>query len=212
MVNIRLRQTLVAFADVILLFPSSARSQDACLSLIPPVRKTVYQQAISINTDVYYNTTFYPLPEAAITVTNAPTSFNGVTTLRWTSTAPSYISDTTSRSSVQWTAASPSPTQVEEVFVLVAMSRRRNQKRQSGSYFVSSDGTITNDCTSSPIYTARNGVLTATMNGVVYTYSTSPGVGAAPFIPSTIPGSITTSFTIGANALLQWHERGDLRF
>lgn len=169
-----------------------------------PVRNTVYEQPISINTDVLYNTTFYPLPEAAVTVTNAPTSFNGVTTLRWTSTAPSYESDTAFRNPVDETAPSPRPTQAEEVFVLVAMSRRRNQKRQSGSYFVSSDGTITNDCTSSPIYTARNGVLTATMDGVVYTYSTSPGVGVAPFVPSTIPGSITTAFTIGINALLQW--------
>jgi hypothetical protein len=153
---------------------------------------------------VLFNTTFYPLPEAAITVTNAPTSYSGVTTLQWASTFP--IDDTTPPSQLVFrsTAPSPSPTQASDTFVLVAMRPQQNQKRQSGSYYVNGDGTITNDCTSAPIYTAKNGVLTATVKGVVYTYSTSPGVGFAPFVPSTIPGSIRTAFTIGANAVLKW--------
>jgi len=38
----------------------------------------------------------------------------------------------------------------------------------------------------------------------VYTYSTSAGVGAAPFVPSTIAGDITTIFSISGNGVLQW--------
>ncbi|KAM0724144.1 hypothetical protein Q7P37_000025 [Cladosporium fusiforme] len=204
--NPRLRSLFLAFADVLLFFPSETHTQSACLPLQNPVRKVVYEQPVSINTDILQNTTFYPMPEAAITVTNAPTSFDGITTLRWTSTEsyPDSHSYTSSSQVAHSIELPPSPTPSQDTLVLIAMDRRRNQKRQSGSYFVNSNGTITNDCTSSPIYTARNGVLTATMNGVVYTYSTSPGVDAAAFVPNTVPGSITTTFSIGANAVLQW--------
>ena len=203
MKNQKLRLTFLAFADLLSTLPRPVRSQSACLSLRPPIQQIVYEQAVSINTDVLYNTTFYPLPEAAITVTNAPTSYSGVTTLQWTST---ILEDDNSLSNrvTHSSAPAPRPTQAEDTFVLVAMKARQVEKRQSGSYFVSSEGTITNDCTTAPIYTAKNGVLTATVNGVVYTYSTSAGVGYAPFVPSTVPGSITTAFTIGANAVLQW--------
>jgi hypothetical protein len=201
--NTRLRHIFLAFADLLSTFPRPARSQSACLSLRPPIQQVVYEQAVSINTDVLYNTTFYPLPEAAITVTNAPTSYSGVTTLQWTSTILEDYTGSSNRAT-HLSAPSPSPTQAQDTFVLVAMRARQVEKRQSGSYFVSSEGTITNDCTTAPVYTAKNGVLTATVDGVVYTYSTSAGVGYAPFIPSTVPGSITTTFTIGANAVLQW--------
>lgn len=96
--NIRLRHIFLAFADLLSTLPISVRSQSACLSPRPPIQHVVYEQAVSINTDVLYNTTFYPLPEAAITVTNAPTRYSGVTTLQWTSTileddtSPSYYS------------------------------------------------------------------------------------------------------------------------
>lgn len=202
----RLRHFILAFADMLLMFPSLIRSQSACFSLHRPARKVVYEQPVSINTDVLLNTTFHPVPEAAITVTNAPTSFDGITTLRWTSTISLPYSDFGSSTfqSASTFEYPPGPTPSEDTFVLIAMDQRRNQKRQSGSYFVSSNGTITNDCTTSPIYTAHNGVLTATMDGVVYTYSTSPGVSAAPFVPNTVPRSIITSFSIGANAILQW--------
>jgi hypothetical protein len=202
--NSKLRHIFLAFAELLLTFPSSVRSQSACLSLQAPMHQVVYEQPVSINTDVLFNTTFYPLPEAAITVTNAPTSYSGVTTLQWTSTFAIDETISPSHHVIRSTAPSPSPTQASDTFVLVAMRPQQNHKRQSGSYYVNSDGTITNDCTSAPIYTAKNGVLTATVKGVVYTYSTSAGAGFAAFVPSTIPGSITTVFTIGANAVLQW--------
>lgn len=201
--NMKIRHIFLAFADLLPTLPRSVRSQSVCLSPRPPTQQVIYEQAVSINTDVLYNTTFYPLPEAAITVTNAPTSYSGVTTLQWTSTILEHDIGTSNRVTHS-SGPSPNPNQVEDTFVLVATRARQIEKRQSGSYFVSSEGSITNDCTTAPIYTARNGVLTATVNGVVYTYSTSAGVGYAPFVPSTVPGSITTAFTIGANAVLQW--------
>lgn len=211
MSNMRLRHIFLAFANLLSTLPRHVHSQSACLSLRPPIHQVVYKQAVSINTDVLYNTTFYPLPDAAITVTNAPTSYSGITTLQWTSTFSGY--DTGPSTPVDHsTAPSPSPTQAEDTFVLVAMRAQPNYKRQSGSFFVSSEGTITNDCTTAPIYTTRNGVLTATVKGVVYTYSTSAGVTFAPFLPSTVPGSITTAFTIGANAVLQWQNEAFGKF
>lgn len=204
MSNMKLRHIFLAFADLLLTLPTPIRSQSACFSISQPVYRVVHEQAVSINTDVLFNTTFYPLPEAAITVTNAPTSYSGVTTLRWTSTHSIEDGIPSSQNPIRSTAPSPVPTQVQDTFVLIAMRPHVNQKRQSGSYFVNSEGTITNDCTTAPIYTARNGVLTASVSGVVYTYSTSAGVGFAPFVPSTVPGSITTAFTIGVNAVLQW--------
>lgn len=200
----RLQRFLLAFVGALLISPTPVHSQSACFSGVPPDRRVVYEQPVSVNTDVLLNTTFYPFSDAAITVTNAPTSINGITTLRWTSTFPNQDNTMVSTKASSISEVSPSPTHSDEVFVLIATDHQGNHKRQSGSYFVSSNGTITNDCTTSPIYTARNGVLTATLDGVVYTYSTSQGVGAAMFVPSTVPGSITTTFTIGSNALLQW--------
>lgn len=70
--------------------------------------------------------------------------------------------------------------------------------------YVSAAGTTTNDCTTSPIYSIANGVLSAIVNGTTYTYSTSPGVPYAQFVPSTIPGTITTAFSIGMGGALSW--------
>lgn len=69
---------------------------------------------------------------------------------------------------------------------------------------MSAFGTITNDCTTSPIYAITNGVLTATSNGTTYTYSTEAGVPYAQFAPTTIPGAITTQFTTGGGGTLTW--------
>lgn len=154
MSNFKLRHIFLAFADLLSILPRPVRSQSACLSLRPPVHQVVYEQPVSINTDVLFNTTFYPLPEAAITVTNAPTSYNGVTTLQWTSTFSIDKIAPSSLQAIRSTAPSPSPTQAQDTFVLVAV-RNKNQKRQSGSFFVNSNGTITNDCTTAPIYTAE---------------------------------------------------------
>lgn len=69
---------------------------------------------------------------------------------------------------------------------------------------MSAFGTITNDCTTSPIYAITGGVLTATVNGATYTYSTTAGIPYAQFAPTTIAGAITTQFTIGSGGILTW--------
>ncbi|KAK4900939.1 hypothetical protein LTR27_002122 [Elasticomyces elasticus] len=86
--------------------------------------------------------------------------------------------------------------------------RRKIHQRQSGTFYVAANGTMSNDCTLSPIYAVNNGVLTTTVQGTVYTYSTSPGVTFEMFAPSTIPGSITTAFTLGAGGVLVWANAG----
>ncbi|KAI4728975.1 hypothetical protein E4T49_03248 [Aureobasidium sp. EXF-10728] len=72
------------------------------------------------------------------------------------------------------------PTTTDSTFILFVRSDTRvHQKRQSGLY-MNANGTVSNDCASAPIYSINSGVLTATINNVVYYYSTSPGVSYAP--------------------------------
>jgi len=168
----------------------------------------VHEQAVSINTDVLSNTTFYAIPQVAITVNNAPTSFDGVTTLTWTETAGSTIQYSPTQ------ASSADPQQTAAIFFLMVSDATRHPrakrqplqyKRQSGQYLLSLNGTITNDCTQAPVYSiSSSGVLTATVGGVTYTYSTSDGVTFEQFVASTVPGDITTSFSMGSNGVLAW--------
>ncbi|EMC92444.1 hypothetical protein BAUCODRAFT_27724 [Baudoinia panamericana UAMH 10762] len=168
----------------------------------------VYEQAISINTNVRTNTTFHPIPEVAVTISNAPTSVDGVTTFRYTQPRTSTHSIGTSQSSsTSWAT----PTMVLNSFVLMVTEAHfarvdggRIHRRQSGDFFIGSNGTVTNDCTLVPVYTVTNGMLAATDQGVTYTYSTSPGTPYELFAPSTIPGSITTTFSLGPNSVLNW--------
>lgn len=196
-----IKKLLALPCSLILALPSLIDAQQACSLRYPLTYKIVHEQPISINTDVLLNTTFNPIREVTVTINNAPTSLDGVTTFWWTETKTQVSSSLFSLTSTSvQTTATPS----DSSFVLLVMGQNHNQRRQSGSYYVSANGRITNDCTASPIYTISNGQLTATMNGVVYTYSTSTGVGYAPFIPSTVPGAITTTFSLAGNSVLNW--------
>ncbi|KAI7375121.1 hypothetical protein KC328_g15627 [Hortaea werneckii] len=189
-INPELRSLVYVACTTLLLHPRSAASQGFCH--VPPyLQTTVYEQAVSINTEVLTNTTFFPIPEVAVTISNAPTSINGVTTFHWTKTQTKVDSIKVSRASSVLTAT---PT--------IALNE------QSGTYYVNSEGSVTNDCTSSPIYSINAGQLTATVNGTVYTYSTSPGVPYAQFVPATVPGSITTTFALGGGGVLNWLNDG----
>lgn len=182
---------------------------------------TVREQPVSINTDVLQNTTFYPIPDHAITVTNAPTSFDMITTFSWTeydtrpaqetnpfaqSTTMQY-SYTTSESATS-AQVTPAANPMDAYYVMLlsfgAMAGRVNPKRQSGQQYVAANGTITNDCTTAPIYTITNGVLTAIFDQITYTYSTTAGVPYAAFVPSTTPGPITGAFAVGQAGNLIW--------
>lgn len=175
-----------------------AQCQNACVIQQPINQTIVYQQAISINTDVISNTTFYPIPQAGVTITDAPTSLNFMTTLSWSRTSPYTTTSVI-------TTPSATPTQTDSSFVLLIMDTNSVQKRQSqNSYYVNTNGTITNDCSVAPLYAITNGVLTATVNNTAYYYSTDPGVAFAPFVPSTYVGSISTTFSASNSGMLMW--------
>lgn len=195
------RKILLSLCAAIALLPQAAHGQAACPAQNPIQQTVVHEQAVSINTDILTNTTFYPIPEVAVTVSNAPTSLDGVTTLVWTKTiVQTYIAS--SRSSVSALATA----KADFFFLLQASDLSKHHRRQSGNFYMGQNGTITNDCTTAPVYSVSNaGVLTVTSNGVVYTYSTSAGLAYAPFVASTIPGSIETTFSIGANSVLSWN-------
>lgn len=195
---LKLKQILALPASLLLSLSNLTTAQQACSLGYPLTYNIVHEQVISINTDVLFNTTFNPIRDVTVTIENAPTSLDGLTTFWWTETK-TYESFSRTRSAIQ-TTAKPS----DSTFVILVMGESHNHKRQSGSYYVSVDGTITNDCTTSPIYTINNGQLTATVNQVVYTYSTSSGVPYAPFIPSTVAGTITQTFSLGGNRVLSW--------
>ncbi|KAI4721021.1 hypothetical protein E4T48_02637 [Aureobasidium sp. EXF-10727] len=180
------------------LLSNFTKAQNACNIYRPASQAVVYQQAVSVNTFVQSNTTFFPIPEASpITVTDAPTSFDLITTLSWTRTLPSTASTSTLASVMV-------PTTTDSTFILFVRSDTRvHQKRQSGLY-MNANGTVSNDCASAPIYSINSGVLTATINNVVYYYTTSPGVSYAPFVPSQTPGTIKTSFSATSNGQLSW--------
>lgn len=205
-----LRKVLIG---LILCYSTPIMAADACdLTRQYLTTRTVHEQTVSINTDVSRNTTFYPIPQVAITVSNAPTSFDGITALHWTEPRASTASRTTPliATSLVKAYASATPTEVlqESSFVLMVLRTNENQKRQMGSVYMSANGTISNDCTASPIYAITAGVLTAIVRGVSYTYSTSPGVPYAVFNPSTIPGPIVTTFSLAAGGALAWFNDG----
>jgi hypothetical protein len=187
-----------ALLCLVTLLPYFTGAQNACNIHLPVSRSVVYQQAVSVNTLVQSNTTFFPIPKAqAITVTDAPTSFDLIITLSWTKTLPYLASSST-------LAGVAAPTATDSTFILFIQSDTRlHHKRQSG-FYMNANGTVSNDCSSAPIYTIKNGVLTATINSVVYYYSTVPGVAYAQFVPAQTPGSITTTFSATSGGQLSW--------
>lgn len=203
--NSRFSKSLL-FLSLVGLHVTLAASQNACNFQLPGLQTVIHQQAVSLNTDVLTNTSFYPIPEAAITITNAPTSFDIVTIMSWSRiltdavTIPTLTSPLTPTSSM---TAGPSPTETDSSFVLIIQGLDKNHKRHTSS-FVGADGSATTNCSDVPVYTITNGVLTATIDDVVYYYSTDPTVTYAPFVPSTTPGSIDTYFAAASNGYLTW--------
>ena len=159
--------------------PARAAAQQCACPTNTTTPETVYEQAVSINTFVQTSTTFNPIPEVAVTITDAPTNLDGITTFHWTST--SITTTSTSQYSTSSTMVqTPAPSL--NAFVLRISSadprqtnpRRLGRKRQAGAVWVAPDGLLSGDCTNSPVYSVTNGTLTALVNGTTYTYSTSP--------------------------------------
>ena len=174
----------------------------ACSKDMQHHHTVVYEQEVDLNVVVAVNTTFHPVPAVVITVTNAPTRFKGVTTLRWIQT---IVETYTIASSTTATSITPSPVATSDSFILALSGTNGHHRRQAGTFFVGINGTVTNDCTQAPIYSASgSGVLTETVNGTTYTFSANPGVSNEVFSPNTTPGSITTAFSVGSGGVLTW--------
>lgn len=126
-----------------LTYPDPVNAKHACQFTQGLHQGIVHEQPISINTNVLWNTTFYPLPEYGVTVTNAPTSFHGITTFRWTELAPykSTVRSPSLASEAQLASISATPTSLfaDSEFVLLVLGDRRNEKRQAGSVSNSTD-------------------------------------------------------------------------
>lgn len=122
--------------------PLSAQDNSACLIVSRFVQTyTVREQAVSINTDVLTNTTFYPIPQAPVTITNAPTSINTVSTFRWTQanvpmsiiSSPYAPSTALAYPSLAQSGAMSTPyPDLGDYYVIAAMGARGAQKRQAG--------------------------------------------------------------------------------
>lgn len=102
---------------------------------------TMREQAVSINTEVLSNTTFYPIPEGPVTITNAPTSIDMVSTFRWTEAqvpvsiwSPTLASATEAQlSSMAFSSAMATPyPDLSDYYVIAAMGARNVAKRQAG--------------------------------------------------------------------------------
>lgn len=158
--------------------PASGLTAEGCDG--PIERRIVHEEVVSLYAEVNRNTTIHPVPHAAITVTNAPTTFDGLTTLYWTETIPAKtwsiykavettskwvdgssssqlftsasstltvlqrIGSSTTQSdspsmllatgtSSESTVAISTPTSNASEFVMLVLTDRNHQKRQSGS-------------------------------------------------------------------------------
>ncbi len=129
-----LRKLILLPGSLLLSISQIALTQQACQYSQPLTYAVVHEQPISINTDVLTNTTFFPFTGIGVTVNNAPTSLNGITTFHWTETK-TYTDY--SRLTRTLTATSATPTVVDDTFVMIVLGSRRHEKRQSGSYWVS---------------------------------------------------------------------------
>ena len=134
-------------ATLLLSLPQIASAQQACQISQPLTYSVIHQQPVSINTDVLYNTTFYPYPGISVAVDNAPTSLDGVTTFSWTETK---THSEYSRRTRTLTATQATTTADDSTFVMLVLgAMKHNRKRLSGSYWVEGGHTLLKICADS---------------------------------------------------------------
>ncbi|GAB7337165.1 hypothetical protein MBLNU457_g2554t3 [Dothideomycetes sp. NU457] len=146
----------------------------------------------SIDSSPIVETASQPPSVTSSTVTNAPSVSVSVSQ---TSSPSTYATRST---------ISATTTPALDTFMLMLTMPNRSHKRQSGTQYLGSNGTQTNDCTQAPIYTISNGSLSVTSGGQSYIYSATTGVAYEPFIASTVPGDITTTFQMSSSGTLSW--------
>jgi hypothetical protein len=76
--SLSLQKLLLLPSSLLLPLSELVLAQQACQFSPPLQYAIVHQQPVSINTDVLFNTTFFPIAGVGVTIDNAPTSLNGV--------------------------------------------------------------------------------------------------------------------------------------
>lgn len=83
---LNIRRLILLPSTLLLTLPGIIAAQKACVVQQPLTYGVIHEQAVSINTNLLLNTTFEPISVVAVTINNAPTSLNGITTFTWTET------------------------------------------------------------------------------------------------------------------------------
>ena len=87
---------------------------------------------------------------------------------------------------------------------VVAPNLSPKRRRQAGS-FVGYNGRTTTSCTQASVLTIYNGQLFISYaNGTVAQFSANTGDAYDNFVPSTSPGSVTTTFSLSQSGTLLW--------
>ncbi|KAK0513497.1 hypothetical protein JMJ35_004483 [Cladonia borealis] len=192
------QRTVLAF----LLCPLTdfATTQDACILPYPGPRVItsvlVVKQTIHVITNVPKDTAFEVNPDLTISVNNAPTNLDLITT---------YFSRHTSVITIAGSTGGAKYVGDQFALKVVAPYLSPKRRRQAGS-FVGYNGRTTTSCTQASVLTIYNGQLFISYaNGTVAQFSANAGDAYDNFIPSTTPGSVTTTFSLSQSGTLLWN-------
>ncbi|KAL2043931.1 hypothetical protein N7G274_003451 [Stereocaulon virgatum] len=157
----------------------------------------VVKHTIRIITNIPIDTTLHMNTDLSITVNNAPTELDIITTYYSRSTASQTYAGKIPLGLTRYTKGN---------FVLVVVSNRLSPKRrrQAGS-FISYNGRTTSSCAQASTLSLNNGQLFVTFaNGTVAQYSANAGDPYDVLMPSTTPGAYTTTFSLSNTGTLLW--------
>ncbi|KAL2049355.1 hypothetical protein ABVK25_010365 [Lepraria finkii] len=115
----------------------------------------------------------------------------------------------TSSNAATPSSSSPPVSEFLVGFQTVPNSRLRKLRRNTGitSGFITPAGTVSSDCTRSDVcYINSQGQLSLVSGA---TYSTNTGVASEPFVPSTSPGTISTTWQL-SGTVAKWNHAGFL--
>lgn len=178
------------------------QAQDACIYRTGPLlvnSVVVVKHTVHIITSVPHNTTFQVNTDLTVTVDDAPTSLDFLTTYFHTSTAIETRNGISSHVTAQYGAGS-----FTLIIVASELSLSPKRKRQAGA-FMSYTGRATSSCSQASILTLANNQLWMTYsNGTVAQFSARTGDAYDYFAPSTNPGDITTTFSLSNTGTLLW--------
>ncbi|CAF9930193.1 MAG: hypothetical protein ALECFALPRED_004548, partial [Alectoria fallacina] len=175
-------------------------AQDACVyrsgaMLVESV--VVVKHTIHIITSIPHNTTFKVNTGLTITVDNAPTSLDLLTTYFSRSTAIETMNGRNTHAASRYGTGN-------FTLIIVASELSPKRRRQAGA-FMSYTGRATSSCTQASILTLANNQLWITYsNGTVAQFSATSGDTYDYFAPSTTPGDITTTFSLSSTGTLLW--------